>query len=81
LYSEHSYKYYFNQWGVNKNIPGPVKDIAIVALKKRSRDSTSTPPVFWNDHKIPKEKLQRHMKVAEKKRKTTDDDLQLKGNV
>ncbi len=80
--SEHSYKYYFNQWGVTKNIPGPVKDAAITALGKRIRDnSRSTPAVFYNGHEINKKRLRRHISTAEKKKEEAESNIHLSSNV
>jgi len=80
LYRENSYKYYFSRWGINKNIPGPVKEAAIVALGKRIRDNTSTPEIFYNDQAITKKRLRRHISVAEKKKETTDSNIHLSSN-
>ena len=80
-YSEHSYKYYFNQWGVTKNIPMPVKEAAIAALGKRIRDNNSSPAVFYNDQAINKKRLRRHMSAAEKKLEDADNNIQLGSNV
>jgi hypothetical protein len=81
VYREHSYKYYFSQWGVTKNIPGPVKEAAIVALGKRIRDSRSTLAVFYNDQAINKKRLRRHISAAEKKKVEADSNIQLSSNV
>jgi hypothetical protein len=82
VYSEHSYKYYFSQWGVTKNIPGPVKDAAIMALGKRIRDSSrSTPAVLYNGQEINKKRLRRHISTGEKKKEETDSNIQLSSNV
>jgi len=79
--SEHSYKYYFGQWGVSKNIPGTVKDAAILALGKRTRDSNSTPGVHYNGQIINKKRLRRHISAAEKKKGDADSNIQLSSNV
>lgn len=44
---ENTYKYYFNIWGVPKNIPTFVKDATVVALGKRIRGRQSTPDVAY----------------------------------
>ena len=79
--SEHSYKYYFSQWGVSKNIPGTVKDAAIMALGKRIRDGNSTPEVQYNGQTINKKRLRRHISVAEKKKEGADSNIHLSSNV
>ena len=79
--SANSYKYYFSQWGVNKSIPGTVKDSAILALGKRIRDSNSTPAVRYNGQEIDKKRLRRHISDTEKKREDADSNIQLSNNV
>jgi len=66
--SPNSYKYYFNQWGVNKSTPSRVKDAAIVALGKRVKNRMSSPKVYYKDHPIDKKKLARHIAATEKKK-------------
>ena len=79
--SEHSYKYYFSQWGISKNIPGTVKDAAILALGKRIRDCNSTPAVHYKGQGINKKRLRRHISAAEKKKEDADSYIQLSSNV
>jgi hypothetical protein len=81
VYSEHSYKYYFSQWGISKNVPISMKEAAIVALGKRVRDNNSTPAILYNNQAINKKRLIRHINDAEKKRNQADNDIQLKTNV
>jgi len=79
--SEHSYKYYFGQWGISKNLPIAAKKAAIIALGKRVRDNNSTPAIFYNDQVINKKRLRRTINDAEKKINQPDNDIQLKNNV
>jgi hypothetical protein len=81
VFREHSYKYYFSQWGISKNVPISVKEAAIVALGKRVRDNNSTPAILWNDQAINKKRLRRHIHDSEKKLNQADSDIQLKTNV
>ena len=81
VYSENSYKYYFSQWGVTKNISGRVKDAAIMALGKRVRDgSRSTPAVLYNEQEINKKRLRRYISATEKKKEEADNNIQLSTN-
>ena len=86
LCSEHSYKYYFNLWGVTKNIPAPVKEAAILALGKRTRGGYSTPEIAYKkdeDQIIPidKKRIKRHIKTLESKRNKEEGQIQLSNNV
>ena len=86
LYSEHTYKYYFNLWGVTKNIPGPVKEAAITALGKRTRGQYSTPDIVYRkdeDQIIPidKKRIKRHIKTVESKRRQEEGQIRLGNNV
>ncbi|CZR64442.1 uncharacterized protein PAC_14340 [Phialocephala subalpina] len=83
---ENSYKYYFTQWGVTKNIPALVKDAALTALGKRTRVGYSTPEVWYkkgDDQILPidKKRIKRHIKTVEVERSKKADQIQLGNNV
>jgi len=44
-----------------------VKDAAIVALRKRKNNKNSLPDVFYNNCKIDKKRLRRHIATRENK--------------